>query len=147
MDYIEKPVHMQKGFTLVEILIAAALVMVLGGIITYSTRGILDRSKKNATIASMRGIKDMIDHYYEDVGEYPATLRDLVKKPADEKFAANWDGPYIKTKNNEEPKDGWKNPFVYNVTEGGGDHPYELYSRGKNGKAAPKSEWIDAWKQ
>lgn len=145
MNYVEKPTHVQDGFTLVEILIAAALVMILGGIITYSTRGILESNKKNATIASMKVIKEALNRYAEDNdGDYPQSLLDLVKKPADEKAAANWDGPYLETKKGETPKDAWKQPFVYNLTEGG-EHPYELLS--KKGKGTPRAEWIDAWKQ
>jgi hypothetical protein len=42
------------------------------------------------------------------------------------------------------PKDGWKQPFIYNLTEGG-EHPYELLSKGKKG--TPRAEWLDVWKQ
>jgi general secretion pathway protein G len=147
MIYIEKQKHAQDGFTLVEILIAAALVMILGGIVTYSVQGILESNRKKSTALSLKFIRDRIEAYNDDTGEYPRNLVDLIKKPADEKIAESWDGPYITAKKGEVPKDGWNKPFHYEPTEGG-EHPFELYSYGsKRGKGTPKSEWIDAWKQ
>lgn len=138
MSYKER--NMQEGFTLVEILIASALVMILGALATYSYRGILESNKKRSTIASMKTIRSALEQYQENEGDYPQSLNDLVNKPADEQAGANWDGPYM----DKVPKDGWKQPFVYNLTEGGA-HSYELYS--KKSKGTPKAEWIDAWKQ
>lgn len=144
MILTQKQSRMQEGFTLVEILIAVALVMIMGGIITYSVQGYLEKTKKRTTRMSLKLIREQIEEYYDDTGEYPQSLMDLIKKPLDEKVAENWGGPYIKSK--EQPKDAWKKPFHYEVTEGG-EHPFELYSYGSNkGKATPKSEWIDAWK-
>lgn len=141
MNYAQKSTHMQKGFTLIEILIAAALVMILGGIVTYSMQGILEKNRKNATRTSLKTVKNAIETYHDELGEYPQTLQDLVQRPSDEKVAANWTKFFDKV-----PKDGWGKDFVYQVTEGG-ENPFELYSFGsKKGKSTPKSEWIDAWK-
>jgi len=135
--------HTQNGFTLIEILIAAALVIILGGIVTYSMQGILESNRRSSTRASLKTIRAQIEQYSDDVGEYPRTLVDLAKKPTDEKIAEKWNGPYI----DKVPKDGWNKPFVYNVTEGS-ENPFELYSYGgKKGKSMPKSAWIDAWKE
>lgn len=132
---------MQKGFTLIEILIAAALVMILGGIVTYSTQGILEKNRKNTSRTSLKTVKGAIETYHDETGEYPQALQDLVTRPSDEKVAANWSKFFDKV-----PRDGWNNPFVYQVTEGA-ENPFELYSYGsKKGKNTPKSEWIDAWK-
>ncbi len=133
---------MQKGFTLIEILIAAALVTILGGIVTYSMQGILEKNRKNSTRASMKTIKGVIEEYHNELGEYPQSLLDLVRKPSDEKIAANWN-QYLGGK--QAPRDSWNNAYVYTVTEGA-ENPYEFYSYGsKKGKSTPKSEWIDAW--
>lgn len=144
MDYAQKNTHLKKGFTLVEILIAAALVMILGAIATYSYRGVVARNSKSSTQASLKSIKFAIEQYHDDIGEYPQSLLDLVRKPSDEKAAANWN-QYIESKNKQAPRDAWNLPFVYNVTEGA-ENPFELYSYGsKKGKSTPKAEWIDAW--
>jgi general secretion pathway protein G len=133
----------KDGFTLIEILIAVALVLILGGIATFSYRGILASSARKATITTLKAIKNAIDNYETDIGELPENLRDLVKKPSNEKAAENWHAPYM----DKEPKDGWKHAFYYSPTPEGGEHPYALYSYGPKGKGAPKNEWIDVWKQ
>lgn len=139
--------NLQKGFTLVEILIAVALVAAMTGIITYGTRKYLESNKKTAAVASLKVIKAAVEQYNDDVGEYPQSLNDLIIKPSNEKAAASWEGPYITAKNNKVPQDPWKKQFVYNLTEGA-EHPYELYSYGSSkGKSTPKSEWVDAWKE
>jgi general secretion pathway protein G len=117
--------------------------MIMGGVVFVSYRGIVAKNARKATIESLRVIRNALEQYREDFGEYPAQLRDLIKKPADEKIAEQWQ-PYIETKKGE-LLDGFKNPFHYAVTPGG-EHPYELYSYGANGKGSPKSEWIDVWK-
>lgn len=144
MNYAHK--HAQEGFTLIEILIAFALVMVLGGVVYVSTRGVVERNRKTATLESMRVIRNALEQYRDDVGEYPASLRDLTKAPTDEKLAESWQGPYVESKKGE-LKDGWGVSFAYNPTPGA-EHEYELISYGsKQGKSAPKTGWIDAWKK
>ena len=143
MNYANK--HAQEGFTLIEILIAFALVMILGGVVYVSTKGIVERNRRTATLESMRVIRNALEQFREDFDQYPSSLRDLIKKPADEKIAEEWN-PYIETKKGE-LKDGWGQPFHYAPTPGG-EHEYELYSYGsKQGKSAPKSGWLDVWKK
>lgn len=142
MNYVQR--QAQEGFTLIEILIAFALVMIMGGVVFVSYRGVVAKNARKATIESLRVIRNALESYREDNGEYPASLRDLLKKPTDEKAAEQWAGPYIETKKGD-IKDGFGNAFHYAVSAGG-EHPYELYSYGANGKGSPKTEWIDAWK-
>lgn len=134
----------RSGFTLIEMLVVLAIMGILIAVITPAYTGYKRRAARQATIGSMRVITMALEQYKEDIGEYPQLLRDLVKKPTDEKGAANWTEPYIKSK--EEPKDGFGNKFHYSPTPGA-ENPYELSSYGPNGKGAPKNEWIDAWKQ
>lgn len=131
------------GFTLIEMLVVLAIMGILIAVITPAYVSYKRRAGKQATIGSMRAIGLALEQYKEDVGDYPASLRDLVKAPADvDQSLGTW--PYIKSK--ETPKDGFGNPFHYALTPGA-EHPYEFYSYGSSGKGAPKNEWIDAWKQ
>lgn len=131
----------RQGFTLIEILIALAIVAVLGAVVAPAYMAYVERGKKTATVGSIKTIKMSLNLYEGDTGNYPQRLRDLIKKPAGPD-AEGWNGPYLQSK--QVPKDGYGKQFVYKRTEGA-EHPYELYSYGKRGKGAPKSEWIDAW--
>ena len=135
--------HSRDGFTLIEILIAIALVVIMGAIAIPGFLSYLERGRKKATVATLKSVKTNIDVFYSDVGQYPETLKDLIKKPQSEELAAHWDGPYLSGKN--EPVDGWNIRLHYQVV-GEGEHPYELYSYGSNkGKATPKEKWINVW--
>lgn len=132
----------REGFTLIEILIAVTIVIIMGVVVAPNFRKWLGFSADAATKANLRTLSTTIDQFYIDMGDYPDKLRDLVKKPANEKFAKKWTESYLKQK--DVPMDGWKHSFQYKKP-GEQGHPYELYSYGKNGKGAPKSEWISVW--
>lgn len=136
----------QKGFTIIEILIVVGIIGMLMAILYPAYRAQQNRAKKGAASVQIRQVASSIEQYYEDVGEYPATLKDLVKEPGDEKTREKWHGPYISTKDKDAPRDPWNKPFHYQPTPDG-EHPYELSSYGGDkGKNMPKKDWIDVWK-
>lgn len=140
---MNKAFNARSGFTLVEMLIVLAIMGIVIAVGTPAYLSYKRGAQKRATAATIRNVKIALEQFREDAGDYPTSLRDLVKKPTDEK-AEGWDGPYLSSK--DEPKDGFGNKFHYAVTPGA-ENPYELYSYGRKGKGAPKDEWIDAWKQ
>lgn len=137
--------HVQGGFSLAEILIAIAIMAVAAtaGITAFTSY--LENSKKKTAEVTLRQMRSAIDTFYSDTNEYPQSLRDLVTRPSDEKLAKNWqDGGYLGGK--KMPKDPWGRNYQYQLTPEE-ERPYKLYSYGKKGKSAPKSEWISAWKE
>ena len=124
-----------------ELMMYVAIVgILLAGAVTGITSA-LKKGRKSATITSLRTISQEIDSYYADTSRYPESLEDLIKQPEGIK---NWEGPYLKVKGEEVPKDGWGFDFHYERTPGQA-HPYELYSFGANGEDAPQEEWLSAW--
>lgn len=134
----------RQGFTLIEILIAIALVVVMGSIAIPGFLSYLERGKRKAAAAQVRVLKSSIDQYYADVGSFPETLTDLIKRPQDPEIAAKWEMPYLEAKT--VPKDPWGTPYQYHKTPDA-ENNYELYSYGSSkGKSTPKEQRIDAWK-
>lgn len=134
----------QEGFTLIEIMIAVAIVGLMLAIIGPAVYRRFAGATESAARSQMASLKTAIGTYYIDTIRYPDKLSDLIKKPADPKLAAKWKGPYLEA--DEIPDDPWGNPYQYRKTLGG-KHPYELYSYGSDeGKDTPKEKWIQAWK-
>lgn len=132
----------REGFTLIEIMIAVAIVGLMLAIIGPAVYRRFAGATESAARSQMASLKTAIGTYYIDTIRYPDRLSNLIIKPP--AVAAKWRGPYLEA--DEVPDDPWGNPYQYKKTPPGGKHPYELYSYGPNGKEAPKEEWIHAWK-
>jgi general secretion pathway protein G len=131
-----------KGFTLMELMIVIMIIGLLGAVVGPAAMKYLERARKGTAKTTMRSFKDAINMYQMNLGHLPPALKDLIKRPTDERDKKKWEGPYIEK--DEVPEDPWNNSFVYKITPGA-KHPYDLYSRGPNGAEAPKEEWISVW--
>ena len=133
----------RKGFTLIEIMIALVIIGIIGAIVLPNLYKALATGQDSATRANLRALKSAIGQFYLSMGgQHPDRLRDLVKKPQEEKFAKKWTEPYLDAKNI--PDDGLGNPFKY-AKQGKEGNQYELYSYGPGGKSGPKDERISVW--
>jgi general secretion pathway protein G len=126
------------GFTLIEIVIAIAIVGLMVAVVGPAVFKFLGFGKRSAVDATINGYKTAILQYNITTNTFPKTLEDLVRRPSDETTAKKWRGPYI---DELQPTDPWGNPYVYRAT-GNPQKPYELYSYGENGTEATKEEWI-----
>jgi len=70
---------LRKGFTLIELLVVMAIIAVLLTIAAPRYFGHLDRARDNALKESLVVMRDAIDQYAADKGNYPDTLDDLVQ--------------------------------------------------------------------
>ncbi len=136
--------YLGDGFTLIELMIAIAIIGILAAVIVPNFMGFLERGKKSNAKSTIRILDHEIFSYYIDIGQYPTVLNDLIKQPVEEKAARKWQGPYLKQK--EIPNDPWGNKYQYQVTPGG-EHPYELYSQGSKGRGAQKAARISVWEE
>jgi general secretion pathway protein G len=141
---IQKRNHIRDGFSIMEIMIAIAIIAIIGAVIVPTFVGYLKSAKVDKAKEIMRYIKGGVDIYQAQIGQWPNRLQDLVKKPSDEKVARKWrEGAYLSGLT-EVPEDPFGNPYQYKVTPGG-KHPYELYSFGPDGREAKPDEWISVW--
>jgi general secretion pathway protein G len=139
MNFMQaRRLNLRPGFTFIELVIAITILAILGMVATRSFLGYLKDARETSTQATLRVVKQEINHYFQKIGKYPETLKDLVRKPAD-LTARQWGGPYIESE--EAPQDGWKNELRYKVVPGS-HPPFELYSWGENGPDSPDEERI-----
>ena len=68
------------GFTLIEIIVVMAIIVVLVGLVLVSARGILGRGYQRNTEARIRTIEDHLEKYRELTGKYPPDGFDTPEK-------------------------------------------------------------------
>ena len=129
------------GFTLIEILIAVAIVGLFMAIAGPAAMNMLKKSRMNAMKTALRGYKSAIDIYNSDTGEYPGKLEDLMKCPSKE-LETKWMGGDLKLHYVDKlEKDPWGLPYIYERKEYNGN-PYSLYSYGPDGKQSKRKYYV-----
>lgn len=103
-----------RGFTLIELLVVLAIVAVLLALALPRSFNQIDASREVVLRENLRLVRDVLDKYYSDVGNYPNSIQDLV----DKKYimAAPYD-PITESDQDwivESPPDGYKG-VIYNI--------------------------------
>jgi general secretion pathway protein G len=68
------------GFTLIELLVVMAIIATLLSIALPRYFGSVERSKEVTLMQSLGVMRDAIDKFYADTGQYPEAIGDLVEK-------------------------------------------------------------------
>lgn len=68
----------ERGFTLIEMLIVVAIVGILAGLATVQLRQTPRKAKEAVLKEDLFVLRDVIDQYFADKGSYPASLQTLV---------------------------------------------------------------------
>lgn len=126
--------HARTGFTLVEIMIVLAILVLLIAMVGPRLLKQQDKADKQITQQAIANVESALDFYKVDNRTFPTTeegITALVSKPSDEARGRNWDGPYLDT----EPLDPWGNKlrYEYPPKEGPADKPL-IWSAGQDGK-------------
>ncbi len=128
--------RLQRGFTLLELLVVLAILGVLGALVGPAVMEQLGGAKVKTTNIQIKDVERALDMYKLGVGRYPTSaegIASLVTKPGN---AMGWTGPYLK----EMPKDGWGNEFHYTFPAANGN--FEVKSLGADN--APGGEGDNA---
>lgn len=132
----------KSGFSLVEVLLALALVAIIAGITIANLGGMFGSGQVQAAEVFVHDIDTPLTTYRIHMGRYPTTaegLKALLEAP--EGKSQRWKGPYIKSL----PLDPWQRPYQYrspgikNTVAG-----YDVWSLGPNGIEDDKN--IGNWK-
>ncbi|MCS7045934.1 MAG: type II secretion system protein GspG [Gemmataceae bacterium] len=95
----------RAAFTLMELLVVMAIIVIIAGFGGYYVLGQLDRAKVNGAIQKARAIVQAAETYKVDHGDYPQDLSQLLVKDEEGR------GPYLKSR--EDLLDPWGRPFQY----------------------------------
>lgn len=110
----------EKGFTLVEIMIVLALVVMLGSYAGVKLIGMFNKGKQDIARTQIAGFGQALQAYYLSHSYYPTTaqgLQALIAKPSVGKIPENYpEGGYLGKK--ELPKDPWGNQYRYVCEDG-----------------------------
>ena len=68
-----------RGFTLIELMVVMALIVILASIGLASYTNSVTRSKEAVLKEDLFRMRDSLDQYYADKGKYPASLQSLVE--------------------------------------------------------------------
>lgn len=103
------------GMTLMELLIAIAVLSVLSGVTAGRIAAFLNRARNSSIEASLGAINLALAMARQDTGRYPESLADLAS-PAMPGYidlpSRYWKGPYISRASLYDP---WGEPFIYEL--------------------------------
>ncbi|NBT59180.1 type II secretion system protein GspG [bacterium] len=123
----------EKGFTLVEIMIVLALVVMLGSYAGVKLIGMFNKGKQDIARTQIAGFGQALQAYYLAHSYYPTTaqgLQSLISKPSVGKIPENYpEGGYLGKK--EVPKDPWGNDYRYACEDG---QNFTITSAGPDGQ-------------
>jgi len=112
----------ERGFTLIELLVVASILIVLAGIGLAQYKNGKTRASEAVLKTDLFNLRDAIDQYYADKGQYPGTLDELVsagylrKVPDDPFTRSNSSWQIIPSE--PDPASPTAAPGVYDVKSG-----------------------------
>jgi general secretion pathway protein G len=120
----------ERGFTLVEMLVVIAIILLIVGLVGPRVLNYLGESKAKTAKIQIESFASALDLFYLDTGRYPTSsegLAALVQRPGG---LAQWNGPYLK--GGIVPSDPWGKAYQYRAP---GQHGvYDIVSLGSDGQ-------------
>lgn len=108
-----KPIHSNRGFTLIEIMVVVVILGILAAIVVPRIMSRPDEARIAKARQDIRAIESAMNLYKLDNFQYPSTqqgIEALVTEPSGEPAAKNWKaGGYI----GRMPTDPWQNPYKF----------------------------------
>ncbi len=132
-----------RGFTLTEILIAIALVVIIVTVAVVNLGNVYGEGQKTtAHLFVTEGIEAPLMNYRLDTGSYPTTaqgLQALVEQP---EGVANWKGPYLNA--GAKLKDPYGTDYNYAYPGSHNPKAYDCWSSGED-KTSGSADDIGNW--
>jgi general secretion pathway protein G len=115
----------RTGFTLMEILVVVAIIVILAGLGGYYLLGQVDEARKGAAKTQIRTLTTAAENFKLDHFDWPPNLGALVQR-------TNGKGPYLK--NQDYLMDPWGHPYQYDASgaKNNGTQP-DIWANGPGG--------------
>jgi general secretion pathway protein G len=118
------------GFTLMEVLLVLAILVILGSLVAMSFSNVMGESDRKAAKSQIGLFEPAIKMYFFDVKQYPTSLESLMSLPGDIPNPARWKGPYLEK---AIPLDPWDRPYQYSYPGRYNSTSYDIWSLGPDG--------------
>ena len=135
--------HLEKGFTLVELIAVMIIIGLLAGGATLAITGQVKKARQQAAKTAISEYGNILTTFHLDCGFYPSSLEGLIHKESLGRRCKNYTkGGYVKGK--EIKDDPWDNPYNY-VTPGVHDPDgYDLWSAGPDDEEGTSDD-LTSW--
>ena len=127
-----------SGFTLLELLLVMAILVVLASLSTFAILNIQRGALQKNAFLQIKMLEDACTMYKLNVGSFPNELNDLYTNPSGI-TKSQWGGPYIKT---PVPKDPWQRDYNYGKDEV--NDRVTITSAGPDGQAGSEDDVPEA---
>jgi len=112
----------ERGFTLIELLVVASILVVLAGLGLVQYKNGVTRAREGVLKTDLFNLRDGIDQYYADKGQYPGTLDELVssgylRRVPDDPFTMS-NSTWQVIPSEPDPNNPTAAPGVYDVKSG-----------------------------
>ncbi len=122
------------GFTLMELLVVVAILVVLAGAAVPMYMKYLDDAKRSLAWTNSKTLEQICDTYKVKNGDYPASLRDLLTPGSDGK-------PYAEEKTLQDPF-GHEYQYAYPGSHNQASGKPDIWSNGLGGSEAQIGNWL-----
>jgi general secretion pathway protein G len=103
----------RSAFTLMEVLLVLAILVILGGMVGVMYQNVQGNANKRAAKAQIDLLVNAVKLYQLSAQSLPSSLDDLMANPGGMDDSV-WGGPYIEKK----PVDPWGNAYSYSADSG-----------------------------
>lgn len=121
-------VCLQRGFTLLELLVVMVIIGLLAGYVGPKYFSQLGKSETKVAKAQIESLAKALDTYRLDTGHYPSSEQGLAALNSAPSGEEKWHGPYL-AKNL--PIDPWGKAYLYKMPGEHGD--FDVWTLGSDG--------------
>ena len=138
MNYMEvrsSRIIARRAFSLIELLIVIAILLLLGGIVALNYSGVRKQASNDVTLAHIDRFEAALEMFENDMGRLPTSEEGLTvlwnsEVLEEEDDTVRWRGPYLR---DGMPSDDWGSSWVYRAPGDGeirGESYYDIVSVG-----------------